>query len=49
MSRFYPEIKEEIRRSWRRLFDDSVILQQDRSVYGNIWEVRSEWVTQITG
>ena len=49
MSRFYPEIKEEIRRSWKRLFDDSVILQQDRSVYGNIWEVRSEWVTQITG
>ena len=48
MSRFYPEIKEEIRRSWKRLFDDSVILQQDRSVYGNIWEVRSEWVTQIT-
>lgn len=46
MSQFYPNIKREIRDSWKRLFDDSVKPGND-DCYGNIWEVKSEWVTQI--
>lgn len=43
MSRFYPQIKAEIRESWKRLFDESIILDND-NYYGNIWEIRKEWV-----
>ena len=46
MSRFYPEIKEEIVKSWDRLFDDSVIISSENS-YGILWEMRKEWVTKI--
>lgn len=46
MSQFYPQIKRKIIDSWSRLFDDSIILGNDEK-YGNIWEVRKEWVTQI--
>lgn len=46
LSRFYPELKAEIRRSWTRLFDDSVILGST-AAYGNIWEVRKEWLTAV--
>lgn len=46
MSRFYPQIKQEIEESWDRLFDDSILLDND-SYYGNLWEVRQEWVTRI--
>ena len=46
MSQFYPDIKREIQESWKRLFDDSVSLGND-DCYGNIWEIRKEWVTQI--
>ena len=46
MSQFYPDIKREIQESWKRLFDDSVSLGND-DCYGNIWEIRKEWITQI--
>lgn len=46
MSQFYPQIKREIVLSWDRLFDDSIILGND-SKYGNIWEIRKEWVTKV--
>lgn len=46
MSQFYPDIKREIRESWDRLFDDSVD-PGNRDCYGNIWEIRKEWVTQV--
>ena len=46
MSQFYPHLKREIIASWDRPFDDSVILGND-SKYGNIWEIRKEWVTQV--
>ena len=46
MSQFYPQIKRDIIESWHRLFDDSVTLGSDEK-YGNIWEVRKEWITQI--
>lgn len=46
MSQFYPQIKREIIESWDRLFDDSVDLG-NRDCYGNIWEIKKEWVTNI--
>lgn len=46
MSQFYPAIKREIVASWDRLFDDAVTLGNG-SKYGNIWEVRREWVKQV--
>lgn len=46
MSQFYPDIKREIIKSWDRLFDDSVDLGNS-DCYGNIWEIRKEWVTNI--
>ena len=46
MSRFYPQIKMEIMSSWSRLFDDNVKANSD-ACYGNIWEVKEEWITQI--
>ncbi|MBU5625468.1 DUF3841 domain-containing protein [Oscillibacter sp. MSJ-2] len=47
LSRFYPEIREEIVDSWDRLFDDSVHLGSELR-YGTIWEVRREWVSHVT-
>ena len=47
MSRFYPELRQEIVRSWDRLFDDSVQLGND-SAYGVMWEIRKEWVKCVT-
>ncbi|MDO4788506.1 MAG: DUF3841 domain-containing protein [Johnsonella sp.] len=41
MSRFYLQIKAEIRESWKRLFNESIILDND-NYYGNIWEIRKE-------
>lgn len=46
MSRFYPDIKREIMLSWNRLFDPSIPVNSD-SCYGNIWEIKKEWITQI--
>ncbi len=46
MTQFYPIIKRKIVNSWQRLFDNSVIIYSD-SAYGNIWEVRKEWVTKV--
>lgn len=47
MSQFYPQIKREITKSWSRLFDDTILLGSDIK-YGNIWEIKREWVMQIT-
>ena len=46
MTSFYPMIKREIVESWDRLFDDSVQLGNELK-YGNIWEIRKEWITQV--
>lgn len=46
MTPFYPEIKREIMASWKRLFDDSIQLGNDLC-YGNIWEIKREWVTKV--
>ncbi len=47
MSRFYPQIKREIIESWNRLFDDTITLNSD-AYYGNIWEIKREWIRKIT-
>lgn len=46
MSQFYPQIRQEIRNSWKRLFDDSILVG-NQSDYGNIWEVRREWIKRV--
>lgn len=46
MSRFYPEVREKIIKSWDRLFDDSVSLGSNTK-YGVIWEVRKDWIKRI--
>lgn len=46
MSRFYPQIKREIVSSWSRLFDSGIQVGSEAS-YGNIWEVRREWVKKV--
>lgn len=46
MSQFYPQIKREIIHSWSRLFDNSIILGNNNE-YGNIWEVKKEWVLEV--
>ncbi len=47
MSQFYPQIKREIVDSWKRLFDESIIIHNSNN-YGNIWEVKKEWIVSIT-
>lgn len=46
MTQFYPEIKREIRDSWKRLFDPSILIGSDLD-YGIIWELRKEWVREV--
>lgn len=47
ISRFYPQIKQEITGSWRRLFDDTILLGSS-AAYGNVWELRREWVRSVS-
>lgn len=48
MSNFYPIIKNEIRNSWIRLFDDNVLINEGRECYGLIWEIKKEWIIEVT-
>ncbi len=47
MTQFYPELKQEIVRSWDRLFDDGVQLGSPLS-YGLIWELKKEWIKKVS-
>lgn len=48
MSQFYPHIKREIIESWRRLFYYNNNIQKNKSeYYGNIWEIKEEWIKEI--
>ena len=44
---FYPQIKREIEESWQRLFDDDITITGNKNYYGNIWEIRKEWVKKV--
>ncbi len=46
MTQFYPELKREIIKSWKRLFDDSVKLGSDAS-YGLVWQLKKEWLKGV--
>ncbi len=46
MTQFYPEIRREIMESWKRLFDEEILFGS-RLYYGNIWEIRREWVKNV--
>ncbi len=46
MTSFYPEIKNEIEKSWERLFDRETDEPTD-TWYGIIPEIRKEWVVSI--
>lgn len=48
MTSFYPQIKKEIVLSWDRLFDDSIAINDNRMAYGTVWELRREWITNVT-
>lgn len=43
MTPFYPLQKQEIIKSWDRLFDDRIHIGGDNA-YGLLWEVRKEWI-----
>lgn len=45
ISNFYPHLKNEIIKSWNRLFDNSYLLSDLRQ--GTIWEVKKEWVQKV--
>lgn len=45
MSSFYPHLKNEIIKSWDRLFDNSYSLSDLKQ--GTIWEVKKEWIQRI--
>ncbi len=45
MTPFYPHIKNEIIKSWDRLFDDNIVLSPVK--VGTIWEIRKEWIVKI--
>lgn len=47
MTPFYPQIKRKIEASWQRLFDEDVRLGND-SAYGIIWELRKDWIVDVT-
>lgn len=46
MSRFYPQLRQEIIESWQRLFDDDIQLGSPEN-YGLIWEIRKEWLVKV--
>lgn len=46
-SNFYPHLKKEIMDSWVRLFDPK-IGNPNGLCYGNVWELRKEWLVKVT-
>ncbi len=46
MTQFYPELKAEIIKSWKRLFDDEVKIGNDSS-YGLVWELKRKWICGV--
>lgn len=46
MTPFYPSVKSKIIKSWDRLFDDTIVMSPVK--IGTIWEIRKEWILNIT-
>ena len=47
MSRFYPELREKIQRSWDRIFQTDGA-EPLSAYYGLVWELKKEWIRTIT-
>jgi hypothetical protein len=45
MKSYYPALKSKVKKSWDRLFDNSIILSESRQA--SLWEIRKEWVTRV--
>lgn len=45
LSNFYPQLKAQIRKSWIRLFDDSIQLSQAKRAA--LWEIKEEWIKEV--
>lgn len=46
LSPHYPKLKEEIKDSWKCIFDDN--LHNIKKIRAALWELRSEWVQDIS-
>ena len=46
MTPFYPSVKSKIMKSWDRLFDDTIVMSPVK--IGTIWEIKKEWILNIT-
>lgn len=46
MNNFYPLLKREVEKSWERLFDNDIRLSDINQA--TLWEIRSEWITNVT-
>jgi hypothetical protein len=45
MKNYYPALKSKVKKSWDRLFDNSVGLSNSKQA--SLWEIRKDWITQI--
>lgn len=45
MSNFYPLLKSKIRKSWDRLFDESIRISGVKQAA--LWEIRKEWIVDV--
>ena len=45
MKSYYPHLKAMIKKSWNRLFDNSIILSESKQA--SLWEIRKEWIRNI--
>ena len=48
LSPFYPVIKSKIIKSWDRVFEDADIPVINNDMTGTLWEIRKEWIKDIT-
>ena len=46
MTPFYPNIKQEIVRSWDRLFDETIVLS--KMMVGTLWELKKDWIVNVS-
>lgn len=47
MTEFWPQLRKKIIDSWDRLFDESIRLD-GIGTYGLMWEVKKEWIRNVT-
>lgn len=46
MKNYFPYLKARVKKSWDRLFDNSITLSESKQ--GALWEIRRGWITKIT-